>query len=142
LEFWNGSAWQTIYQFYYTYDADNFLKSYAAKHSNSTLTSIMSGDSAHYYFHTAVGINNLQASDDGEVIISPNPTSGSFTLQSTNQQINNSIITITNALGEKIYSSLITHHPSLITLNAPSGIYFVELHSSEKTLTRKIILSK
>ena len=138
---WNGSAWVNYYQLAYTYDANNFQQNYAYRFWNGTGTAVTIGDSAYYYFHTAVGINNPTATVES-ITIFPNPTTGTFTLQSTNQQINNSTITISNVLGEKIYSSIINQQKSIINLGAPNGIYFVQLRNNEQTITRKIILSK
>jgi Secretion system C-terminal sorting domain len=138
---WNGSVWVTSDQTSYSFDSNNFMKSSAYKHINGTdTTTILNGDSIYYYFHTAIGINDLTVNDDAGINIYPNPSSGSFTLQAINQPFNNAAVTISNMLGEKIYSSVINSKSSIINFDVPNGIYFVQLKSVDRVATRKLIV--
>ena len=75
-----------------------------------------------------------------DMLIYPNPTSGKFTLQSTNQSFNNSTITIYNSLGEIIFQSEIRNQESEIDLSShPNGIYFVTVIEGDRMAVKKII---
>ncbi|HLG35913.1 MAG TPA: T9SS type A sorting domain-containing protein, partial [Bacteroidia bacterium] len=90
---------------------------------------------------TVLGITESQQENNFQIF--PNPTSGTFTIQSTNQQINKSIITITNVLGEKVYEQKIIEQVTEINLSLQAnGIYFVRLRNNEQTVTRKIVINK
>jgi len=87
----------------WTYDANNFIQSYARKVYNSIGTAITSGDSTHYYFHTAVGISATAAEEEG-INIYPNPSSGTFQIEIGKGQKAIGNLEITNAMGEKFMS--------------------------------------
>lgn len=75
------------------------------------------------------------------VSVFPNPTSGIFTIQSSEKI---SSISITNLLGEKIFEQ---HTPLSIgeelgvRLNQPKGIYFLEIISEGKREMKKIVVN-
>ncbi|MBI4932218.1 MAG: T9SS type A sorting domain-containing protein [Bacteroidetes bacterium] len=90
--------------------------------------------------------NNLEDNTS----ISPNPTSGIFSIQSSEKI---SAVEIMNVLGAKVYSlnpvgnnsngvnHLLTH--SLIDLSSqPSGIYFLQIKTDEGSATKKLIIQK
>ena len=82
-------------------------------------------------------INGLE-SISSEISISPNPSSGIFTLQSTAEI---TTIEIYNVLGEEVYKSEVKSQKEEINLsNQPSGIYFVKVITDEKVYSRKIII--
>ncbi|HLG33939.1 MAG TPA: T9SS type A sorting domain-containing protein [Bacteroidia bacterium] len=63
-----------------------------------TAANIVSGD-----YCSIIGIDENSSAPENGITIYPNPSSGTFTIQSINQQLNNSTITISNMLGEKVY---------------------------------------
>jgi hypothetical protein len=81
-----------------------------------------------------------------ELNIFPNPSTGKFTIQSTEKI---SSIEITNLLGEKVFTSAINHsrrdsfeQTSIIDLSDHSkGIYFVQVLSEGQSTIRKIVLN-
>jgi len=83
--------------------------------------------------------NNLQ------VQISPNPSNGAFQIQIGNGPLaigNQCSLEICNVLGEKVYTSVISHQLSAINIdisNQPSGVYFLNVKSAEGTAVKKII---
>jgi len=79
---------------------------------------------------------------NGAISITPNPSTGIFTLDAGKQTPDTKQITIYNAYGERIYSaSVIGHRSSVIDLSSHSkGIYFVKVQTAEKVFTEKIIL--
>ncbi len=76
-------------------------------------------------------------------IISPNPTNSTFTI-TTNTPLTNPQIKIYNTLGENIYTEEIktsaTNFTKQISLNAPSGIYFVKVGDGEHEFTKKLVV--
>lgn len=88
---------------------------------------------------TVAGIESVLP--ENSISISPNPSSGKFTVTSSTQK--NSLLEIYSPLGEKILEQIITSSETEINLtDNPSGIYFVRLKTDDGTVTRKIVLSK
>ena len=86
----------------------------------------------------ATGIANYDLQN--EFIIYPNPNSGTFTISTKRKDF---ALTITNILGEKILSQKIQNIKSEIDLSKqPSGIYFLQLKTSEGIATKKIVINK
>jgi hypothetical protein len=139
----NGTGWDTTRHFSFTYDAGNNKVS-EVKYGWGPDAWDNYSDSLHYYYSNFSGIINLAFGQ--EINIYPNPSSGTFTLQSTNHQINNSIITISNMLGDKCLS--LSPNPlngtsaSFDVSELSNGIYFVQLKTNDKTITKKLLLSK
>jgi len=83
-------------------------------------------------------VNELAA--ENRINIYPNPTSGNFILESTNQQFNKPIITIANSLGEIILKSEIQNPKSEIDISAnPEGVYFIKVIGENRMVIKKII---
>ena len=51
-------------------------------------------------------------------------------------------IKIYNVYGEIVYSSVIISKSSTINLDAPNGVYFLQLKTNEGTAVKKIIIQK
>jgi len=84
------------------------------------------------------GINEVQ--NNISFSLSPNPASGTFTLQSTNQQFSNSTIIILNTIGEKIQEQkLIAEKTEIDLSHHPKGIYFVKVMQGNKMAVSKIV---
>ena len=80
------------------------------------------------------GINENSYSAD--ISVSPNPSSGIFTIQSPQGKLE-----IYNTLGELIFSSPITNNSININLSeAAKGIYFLIIRANNKTYTQKLII--
>jgi hypothetical protein len=84
-----------------------------------------------------------------QVTLYPNPSAGLFTLQLNNISANVSTaqITVTNVLGEVIYSSQeqISNNSlskEIDLQNAANGAYFMKISIGNKTYTNKTIISK
>ena len=72
------------------------------------------------------------------ITISPNPTSGIFSVKSENKIFE---FEITNIIGEKVYSTQLTQSAQL-TINIsdkPQGIYFIRIKTAEAEIVRKIV---
>ncbi len=90
-------------------------------------------------YSQATGINELI--NENDFIISPNPSMGIFTVKSNNKI---QTIEIINLMGEKIYQSTNQQiNNSQIDLsNQPNGIYLLQINSENGFLIRKGIISK
>ncbi|MBI3502626.1 MAG: right-handed parallel beta-helix repeat-containing protein [Bacteroidetes bacterium] len=98
-------------------------------------------DTAHVFVDLCTGVQTYFNSE--EIIISPNPTTGIFTIQFADPStlLKVTAVEITNLLGEKIYSSVINSSKSEIDLSKTSkGIYFIKVISEAGVVTRKLIL--
>jgi len=92
----------------------------------------------------ATGIYNLQVNNNN-ITIYPNPTSGHFTLALNNLPNKEIQVSITNTIGEEIYTSqkekINGNYSKEISLhNISKGIYFVQIKSSEGIVVKKIVI--
>ena len=125
---WFSNGWVNYWQTSYTYDANNFKISDSYKEWNSEATTISSGDSTYYYFHT-VGIN-----DHNQTIstlnIYPNPATDKITIKTPVK----GSFSIHNISGQELIIRQITEPKTQIDISSlPSGIYFVRL-SGDRTV--------
>jgi uncharacterized repeat protein (TIGR03803 family) len=77
-----------------------------------------------------------------ELNLYPNPTNGTFQLAVSNMQLVKGVLEIYNAMGEKVYSSIISSIPQNIHLDTPSGIYFLQLKTNAGITNKKFIIQK
>ena len=86
-----------------------------------------------------IGVGTLDLKDNLELNVFPNPTSGIITIDLgvVKQDIK---ATLTNGLGQVILTKNYTS-TSFINLNieAPRGIYFLQLESDREVINKKII---
>ena len=76
--------------------------------------------------------------DGSELVISPNPTSGSFSL-SLEQGLSNSKITISSITGEHIQNLDNSGH---YNLNLQSGVYIIKIQKKDNSeIIRKIVVA-
>jgi hypothetical protein len=137
---WLNNAWVGSWSRISNFDENSFLNSEVGWRFNYAGTEVTSADSSHYYYHTIVnGINDLPAQDQS-LTISPNPSSGKFTLTSTSPI---SSIEVYNLIGELIYSDFNLNRLTSKEINltaAPKGIYFVKIKNGEKMQSREIVI--
>lgn len=87
---------------------------------------------------TTIGLGEL--STNQLVAIYPNPSKGMFTLYDQEEVLSGRVITISNLLGETVYSSQITADKTTIDLSgAKNGIYFITVDSDFGKLVTKIV---
>ena len=135
---WNGNAWVNYWQYLYNYDVDNFPQSYSYKDWNITGTKVTSGDSAYYYYHTVLGINDLMA-QNGNLTVYPNPASTQITIETSTSPAQ-SQLSIMNLNGEALITRQITEPKTQIDISSlPNGVYFVRVTNDKTIVTGKII---
>ena len=101
-------------------------------------------DTIQIFFEDCTGIQEL--SDNIDALVYPNPNSGSFILDMTLQKSQAAEITIISPLGKTIYAESFKNATGKlvkdIRLNDVSpGIYFLNLQSGDKKITRKIFIT-
>ncbi len=85
---------------------------------------------------TTTSIKNI---NDDAISIYPNPTNGSVIILGDE----NSIISISNALGQIIYEMNNTNLKTEINVSDyPTGVYYIEIHSAKLDATKKLIIQK
>ncbi len=81
-----------------------------------------------------------QISDIKEVVVFPNPTSGTIEIMLPK---NNATVDVYNMIGEKVVSSSTTSNMMNVDISTqPNGVYFVKVTSNGEVTTKKIMLSK
>ena len=80
----------------------------------------------------------------GEFNVFPNPNNGVFTVELNNVKANNYKITVTNILGETVYTSSkeisILNSERIDLSDLSKGVYMLEFSNSESTISEKIII--
>ena len=89
----------------------------------------------------ALSVDNVIS---GEFNVYPNPNNGVFTVELNNVKADNYRISVTNVLGQEVYTStsiINTISSERIDLsNLDKGIYILEVSNSEATISEKIII--
>ncbi len=135
---WVGAVWINYWIYNFGYDGNHFEESFSYKHWNSDATTIISGDSTYYYFHTNVGINDF-ATQSKDILVYPNPATNNITIV-TDAVSKDETISIYNLQGQ-----MILHQPLQQTLtvvnvtNLEQGIYFIKLSDKERATVKKFI---
>jgi hypothetical protein len=107
-----------------------------------TWTATFNGEENVFYSHiipnNPTGVNEL--SNNLSVLISPNPTSGVFSIASDVKLYQ---VEIYNLLGVKVYSKTNFKTTSEIDISdQPGGVYFLNVKTEEGSRTQKLILQK
>lgn len=75
---------------------------------------------------------------DNQWMIYPNPSQGPLTIMAEHTSVIHSI-TVRNVLGQEVFSRNQVSYPLELTLEGPSGIYFVEMRAGDQTTRLKVI---
>jgi hypothetical protein len=135
---WDGSNWVNSYQVGYTFDANNFIKSLLYENWNTAGTKIESGDSAFYYYHTTLGINDLMSENAG-IAVYPNPAFSRITIDISATQAEGAI-SILNFNGQEVFTRQVTQPKTLLDITGlPGGVYYVRMTSNRGVATGKFI---
>ncbi|MBL4593736.1 MAG: T9SS type A sorting domain-containing protein, partial [Flavobacteriales bacterium] len=90
------------------------------------------------WVETCIGIADASTSLSITSIY-PNPTTGNITIE-FNELIQQAMVTILNNLGQVVYHKNYAATSSInLSLNAPQGIYFVQIQTDEGIITKKIV---
>lgn len=82
--------------------------------------------------------------DDKSIELYPNPNNGNFTLNIKSANIKNSTISIFNVLGENVKTIILTNiNSAQINISElGTGAYYLQVSTDNKTITKKVIVTK
>lgn len=111
--------------------------------SNGSLQSFNAnfGSKIEYYFTVSTPFGEKELIDETDIVITPNPSNGKFSIDlPENSNFNNLIIF--DAAGRKIHAQEIVKNKMNINIeNAKNGVYFMEFSGSKRTFNKKIVIS-
>jgi hypothetical protein len=89
------------------------------------------------------GITNITGA--GNIGIYPNPSNGQFMVQFNGSQTGQATITITNAIGQKVYDDKITitgtnYQYGISLQNKAAGVYQLSVNTGNKQTTTKLVV--
>jgi hypothetical protein len=86
------------------------------------------------------GVNPLSA-NDVNLNVFPNPSHGNFTLFLSSDVTEDAIVVVTNIVGEKVRTVITTTNKETnVSVNAPAGIYFVNVYTGRGRYQAKMII--
>lgn len=95
-----------------------------------------SGFTINVVMPNVIGIDEQESKDN--ISLYPNPTSEQFTI--SQEEVTSGSLIIRNSLGQIVLQETFTNTNQIdITLNEPTGIYFLQLETDGKVITKKII---
>ena len=94
-----------------------------------------------FKYSKVITVSKCGASEEANLSISPNPSSGQFNFNFNGDKSLISSTEIFNMQGEKIYQSN-SFQAKINLSNQAAGIYLVRVHLNSKIIIRKIVLSK
>jgi hypothetical protein len=127
-----GSSFGFI-QPYVSFEMESHLNCY----SSSGITRFVSPENTDPNCSLTTGLNNYD--ETSLISISPNPTNGILNIN-YRQQNESNIIYVKDILGKDVYQTQLFQNQNLINIsNLNSGIYFIELKTSNGIVSKKII---
>lgn len=116
-----------------------------------TVTSNSCSATSATFNYTGVGIDEVDINN--RISISPNPSSGKYTIEIYNSRFTIHDLKVFNVLGKMIYQTTnpeeksglhsIQHQTLNIDLSShPAGIYFMQINTGEQIVSRKLLLEK
>jgi hypothetical protein len=95
---------------------------------------------------TITALIDLDAVQDGGVIVSPNPNNGNFELAFETRKTGNLSINIFNNLGQSIYQESRSNFTGLyqkdLKLAVQSGVYMLQIKHGNKIYSQKLIINR
>lgn len=89
----------------------------------------------------SVSVNEVAVNE--QLIISPNPSNGYFTVQLPNGSYRNGYLSVTDITGKRIYDQSISSGTTQLFIplhNTPAGTYFVNTHLDSRKFIKKIVI--
>jgi hypothetical protein len=144
IQLWKNNNWIKYMDQSATYDVNNLRISWTARMWDTTGTNILFGDSIYYYYHTAVGLNEMPTTTESMNAF-PNPTNGKIYIQIKGNDFGekNIVVELYNMLDERILQKSFSNSTSQNEIDLSEfqkGIYVLRIFEGTKIYTRKIIL--
>lgn len=132
---WNGSAFTDNSKTDSYYDGSGDLTYDLSQKFDGTnwVNNVKNVYNAGVTFPVAI----VEASQSAHFVLSPNPTSGKFSILSSNTF---NTVEIYNVLGEKVYQQIDNSDQPIDLSFQPKGIYFVQIKDGEKNFIQKLIV--
>jgi len=90
-----------------------------------------------------MSINSQQYSSESKIIVSPNPSSGVFSLKFEEKLTDKTSLTITDILGKVVWKSdFLKPEFNIDISNEPNGVYLLNIYSFKGMTISKLILAK
>ena len=90
----------------------------------------------------ASGVNGIKVGASF-LNVSPNPSTGTFTVNLLSNTTEDAVVTVTNIVGEKVKEVAIsTNKPSTISLDQPEGVYLISASTANGKYTAKIVITR
>ena len=91
------------------------------------------------------GVAGLQASNN--MLLYPNPNTGKFTIELSDCEIGNLTISLTNLLGQQVYTEAASTRNTAFTQqlnvqNLPAGVYLLQVQQGSKLMTKRMVIQK
>lgn len=134
---WDENKWLNEKQYTHAYDSDDFVVHETSRYFNVNGIDVQYGDSTYNYYYTATGTEDLIPSAI-EIIIAPNPNSGTFSVISSFDVDRIEIYTL---CGKRVYAPSFQSSPNTFEINlsgSPNGMYILVLGNAGRTYTRLI----
>ena len=129
-----SGKWINWYNIKYTYDSGDYMNYSVSKNYDKAGEKIISSDSTVYFHGMSTGILSL-ATDNNELNIYPNPSTGKFTVELQQAVMIN--VEVYNLTGQKI----LQQKSGAIDMSTfPKGVYFVSTVSDKQAYTKRIVI--
>jgi len=92
---------------------------------------------AELYFYTSTPLGNASFTDNNNLKVYPNPSSGEFTIQVSNDFVG-SKASLYNLLGQKVQDFIVDQNNYSSNLNR--GIYTIQIQNGDKIISKKIVI--
>ena len=89
---------------------------------------------------TSVVTATHQQTDNADVTIYPNPSSGSFRFDAGNESESGALV-ISDLLGRVVFEKKMIYNQEHIILDQPAGIYLLNYYAAQKKVTRKLLIT-
>ncbi|HNQ61749.1 MAG TPA: T9SS type A sorting domain-containing protein [Bacteroidia bacterium] len=89
------------------------------------------------------GISGPESNFNNDLLLSPNPSNGSFEVKLMDQKGSIKAIKLFDGLGKLVYETetIVMDNNLKFDFNIPSGIYFLQVNTGEKILSKKIVIN-
>lgn len=128
-----GSSYGFIQPFVH-FEMESHLNCY----SSNGITKFVSPQNTDTTCFLITGLNSQN--EDKLISVTPNPTNGLLNIDYHQQQIKSTFIYVKDILGKEVYQTQLFQHQNSINIaDLNSGIYFIEIKTSNGTICKKII---
>ena len=84
-------------------------------------------------------MNNKNTIDD-EIRVYQN-SNGLITVNCSKRIVDRGIVSVYNAVGQKLYNKVLTNTSTILDKTLKSGVYMISVVSNGKTITRRVVLN-